>query len=120
MVIPIAVGAPPTAIFVPPAMTVLPAVLARFPQMVASVIGLAALASMMLDSFMKTMIRSRNTLLAIIVGPQSWRACEEQKSGQGRTGQRYFARTKNSRLKFRLHPVLLQILNETQAGLEKT
>jgi len=82
MVIPIAVGAPPTAIFVPPAMTVLPAVLARFPQMVASVIGLAALASMMLDSFMKTMIRSRNTLLAIIVGPQSWRACEEQKSGQ--------------------------------------
>jgi len=57
--------------------------------MVASVIGLAALASMMLDSFMKTMIRSRNTLLAIIVGRKVWRACEEQKSGQGRTGQRF-------------------------------
>jgi len=74
---------------------------------VASFIGLAALASMMLDGLMKTMIRSRNALLAIVVGPQSWRASEEQKSRQSRSGQRYFARAKNSRLKFRLHPVLL-------------
>jgi hypothetical protein len=110
VVIPIAVGAPPMAIFVPPAMTVLPAVLARFTQMVASLIGLAALPSMMLDSFMKAMIRSRNALLAIVVGPQRWRACEQQKSGQGRTGQRHLSRTKNSTLKFRLHPVLLFLI----------
>ena len=119
MIIPIAIGTPSVAVFVPPTVAVLPAIFARFTQLVPGVIGLAALASMVLDSFMKTMIRSRNSLLAIVVGPQSWRACEHQESRQGRSGQRHFSRAKNSRLKFRLHPVLLQIFNETQAGLEK-
>jgi hypothetical protein len=62
---------------------------------------------MMLDGFMKTMIRFRYAPLAIVVGAQSWRACEEQESRQGRTGQRYLSHTENSRLKSCLHPVLL-------------
>jgi hypothetical protein len=107
VVIPIALGAPAMAVFVPPTMTVLPAILAGLAQIAARVVGLLALASMMLDGFMETMIRSRNAPLAIVIGAQSWHAGEEQKSRQGRTGQRYFARTNNSRLKFCLHPILL-------------
>jgi len=65
---------------------------------------------MMLDGLMKTMIRSRNALLAVIISAQSWCADEQQESRQCRSGQRYFARAKNSRLKFRLHPVLLFLI----------
>jgi hypothetical protein len=114
MVIPVALGAPAMAVFVPPTMTVLPAIRTRFAQFGASVVGLPTLASMMLDSFMKTVIRFRNAPLAIVItGAHSWRACEKQESRQRRSRERYFSHTKNSRLKFRLHPVLLQILNET-------
>jgi hypothetical protein len=102
------------AVFVPPAMTVLPAIRARFAQFGARVVGLPTLASMMLDSFMKTVIRLRNAPLAIVlIGTHSWRAREKQESRQRRSRERYFSRTKDSRLKFRLHPVLLPILNET-------
>jgi hypothetical protein len=76
--------------------------------LVASVIGLAALASMMLNGFMKTMIRSRNAALTIVISAGSWCASgEEQKSRQCRAGQRYFSGPKDSRLQFCLHPVLL-------------
>jgi hypothetical protein len=114
MVIPVALGAPAMAVFVPPTMTVLPAIRARFAQFGARVVGLLTLASMMLDGFMKTVIRFRNAPLAIIItGAQRRRACEKQESRQHRSRERYFSRTTDSRLKFRLHPVLLPILNET-------
>jgi ribosomal protein L19E len=63
---------------------------------------------MMLDCFMKAMIRFRNAPLAIVISAQSWRAAEEQKSRQRRPGHGYLSSTKNSRLKSGLHPVLLQ------------
>jgi zinc transporter ZupT len=108
VVIPIAVGAPTMTVFVPPTMTVIPAILAGLAQLGASVFGLLAFASMVLDRLMKAMVGFGNASLAIVLtGAQSRCAAEEQKSRQCRPGQRDFARAKNSRVKFYLHPVLL-------------
>jgi hypothetical protein len=108
VVVPVALGAPAMFVFVPPAMVVVPAILARFAQLVPRMIRLLALASMMLDGFVKAMVRFGDSLLAIVViSAQSRSAAEEQASRQRRTGQRDFACSKNSRLKFRLHSMLL-------------
>jgi hypothetical protein len=111
VVIPIALGAPTMAVFVPPTMTVAPTILAGLAQLGASVFGLLAFASMMLDRFMKAMVGFGNASLAIVLaGAQSRCAAEEQKSRQCRPGQRDFARAKNSRVKVYLHPVLLFLI----------
>jgi hypothetical protein len=94
-------------IFIPPPVRRIPAALTRFVQLLASVIGLPAVTAMVLNGFVQFVIRFRDTALAIVICVQSWRAGEEQESRQRRTGQRYFSRTKNSGLKFCLHPVLL-------------
>jgi len=112
VIIPVAVGAPTVTVFIPPAVIASVAILAGFVELTASTIGLAAFASMMLNGFMKTMIGPRNALLAIVVGAQTRSAGEEQKSRQCSTGQRDFSCSKNSRLKFCLHPILSSILNE--------
>ena len=67
VVVPVAVGAPPMTVFVPPTMTAAPAIFARFVQLLASVIGLPAVAAMMLDSFVEFVIRFRDTALAIVI-----------------------------------------------------
>jgi hypothetical protein len=68
VIVPIAIFAPAMAVFIPPAMVAVVAFLASFVQVVASGFGLAALASMMLDGFMKTVICAGDTLLAIVIG----------------------------------------------------
>jgi hypothetical protein len=110
MIVPVALGAPAMPVFIPPAMPVLPTKFARFAQLVPGFVCLLALAPMMFDGFMKVMIRPGDSLLAIVViGAQTRSAGEEKESRQRRTGQRYFACPKNSRLKFCLHPVLLYV-----------
>jgi hypothetical protein len=117
VVVPIAVRVPTMLVFVPPAMRVAPAIFARFVQFVPSLIGLSAFASVMLDGFMKTMIRPGDAPLAIVViAAQTRRAGEEQEARQRGTRQHYFPDSKNSRLKFGLHPVLSSIL---KWGLEQ-
>jgi len=112
VIIPVTVGAPTVTVFIPPAVIAGVAILAGFVELTASIIGLAAFASMMLNGFMKAMIGPGNALLAIVVGAQTRSAGEEQKSRQCRTGQGDFSCSKNSRLKFCLHPILSSILNE--------
>jgi hypothetical protein len=86
VVIPIAVGAPTVAVFIPPAMVAGVAILAGFVQLMASVFGLATLAPMMLDGFVKTVIRLGDAPLAtVLIGAQTRSASEEQKSRQRRT-----------------------------------
>ena len=80
VIVPVMFGAPTMAIFVPPPMTVVPAILARFAQLGARMIRLPALASMMLDGFVKTMVSLGNAVLAIVIGAQTRRAGEQQKS----------------------------------------
>jgi hypothetical protein len=92
-------------VFIPPAMVAGIAILAGFVQIAASVIGLSAFAPMMLNGFMKAMIRARDSLLAIILGAQARRSTKQQKSRHYSRGQRDFCHSKNSRL-FCLHPVL--------------
>jgi len=109
-IIPIAVGVPAVTILIPPAMAAGVAILACFVQLMASGVGLAAFASVMLDGFVETMVRPRNALLAIIIGAQTRRRGEEQKSRKCSTGQRDLGHSKNSRLKFTLHPIPSSIL----------
>ena len=80
VVIPVALGAPTVTVFIPPAMIAGVAILASFVQLMASVFGLAALASMMLDGFMEAMIRFGDAPLAIVIGAQTRSAGEEQES----------------------------------------
>jgi hypothetical protein len=107
-VVPVVLGVPTMLVFIPPTMIVVPAIVARFAQLVTRMVRLLALAPMMLDGFMKMMIRFGDSLLAI-VGAHARCASEEQESRQRHTGQRYFPRGENSRLKFWLHPVLLYV-----------
>jgi hypothetical protein len=117
-VVPVVLGVPTMPVFIPPTMIVAPAVIARFPQFVTRTVRLLALASVMLDGFMKMMIRLGDSLLAtVVIGAQTRGAGEEQESRQRRTGERYFShaknsyfsRPKNSGLQLCLHPVLLYV-----------
>jgi hypothetical protein len=110
VVVPIAVGVPTVLEFVPPAMRAVPAILARFVQLMASVVRLPTLTPMMFDGFMKTMIGPGDAPLAsIVIGAQTRCAAEEQKARQRGARQHYFPDSKNSRLKFGLHQVLSSI-----------
>jgi hypothetical protein len=84
-------------------------------------IRLFAFAAVMLDGFMKTMIGPGDAFLAsVVIGAQTRCAGEEQKARQRGTRQHYFPDSKNSRLKFGLHPVLSSILKwGLKAGVEK-
>jgi hypothetical protein len=108
-VVPVVLGVPTMLVFIPPTMIVVPAIVARFAQLVTRMVRLLALAPMMLDGLMKMMIRFGDSLLAIVIGAHTRCASEEQESRKRRTGQRYFPRAENSRLKFCLHPVLLYV-----------
>jgi len=111
MVVPIVVGVPTMLVFIPPAMGAVPAIFARFVQFVPSLIGLFAFAPVMLDGFMKTMIGPGDAPLAsVVIGAQTRRAGEEQEARQRGARQHCFPDSKNSRLKFGLHPVLSSIL----------
>jgi hypothetical protein len=121
VVVPIAVGVPTMLVFIPPAMGAVPAILARFVQFMPRMIRLFAFAAVMLDGFMKTMIGPGDAFLAsVVIGAQTRCAGEEQKARQRGTRQHYFPDSKNSRLKFGVHPVLSSILKwGLKAGVEK-
>jgi hypothetical protein len=111
VIVPVTLGAPAMLIFVPPAMSAVPAILAGFAQLGARMVGLPALASMVLDGFVKTMVSLGDAVLAIVViGAQTRSPAEEQESGQRRTSQRDLSHPENSRLQFCLHSVLLCFL----------
>jgi hypothetical protein len=114
VIVPVALRAPTMFIFIPPTMAVIPTILARLAQLVPCMVRLAALPSMVFDSFMKAMIRPGDAPLALVlVRAQTGRAGEQQKSRQCRTGQCDLGRSKNSPLMFYLHPVPLLDLKES-------
>jgi hypothetical protein len=107
VVVPIAFGAPAMLVFIPPTMIATPAIFTSLVQFMASVFRLTALAAMMLDGFMKTMVGLGDAPLAVIViGAQTRGAGKEQESGQRGASQSNLARSKNSRSECSLHSVL--------------
>ena len=86
VIIPITVGAPTVTVLIPPATVSCVAILAGFVQIVPCFVGLTALASMMLNGFMKTMIGPGNALLTIIIGAQTRSAGENQKTRHNSAG----------------------------------
>jgi hypothetical protein len=117
-VVPVVLGVPTMLVFIPPTMIVAPAIITRFAQLMPSFVRLLAFASVMLDGFMKMMVRLGDSLLAtVVIGAQTRSAGEEQESRQRRTGERYFSHAKksyfsrptNSGLNFCMHPVLLYV-----------
>jgi len=68
VIIPIAVRAPTVTVFIPPAMVAGVTILAGFVELTASLVGLTAVATMVFNGFMKTMIGPGNALLATIIG----------------------------------------------------
>jgi hypothetical protein len=94
VIIPIAVRVPAMFVLIPPAMVAGVASLAGFVQFVARIVGLTAFASMMLNGFVKTMIRFGDAPLAIvIISTQTRSASEEQESRQRCTRQGDFCRS---------------------------
>jgi hypothetical protein len=67
VIVPVAVGVPSMAIFVPPTMVCSVAALALFMQLVAPMVGLAAVIPVMLDGFMEVVIDFGEALLALII-----------------------------------------------------
>jgi hypothetical protein len=95
-------------IFIPPTFVAVPAVLARFMQLRTRMIRLPALAPMMLDGFMKTMIGLRDTPLAdVVIGAQTRRTGEKQEPGKRSTREHRFTQPDYLGLKFCPHPSLL-------------
>ena len=67
MVIPITIGVPAVRVFVPPAVVVFVAVRAGFGELVEPVFSLRTLQAVVLDRFMKLVVRLADTLLTILV-----------------------------------------------------
>jgi hypothetical protein len=67
VIVPVAVRVPSVAIFVPPTMVRRIAALALLMQLVAPMVGLAAVVPVMLDGFMEVVIDFGETLLALII-----------------------------------------------------
>jgi hypothetical protein len=86
VIIPITVGVPAVTVLIPPATVSCVAILAGFVQIVPCFVGLTALASMMLNGFMKTMIGPGNAPLTIIIGAQTRSAGENQKTRHNSAG----------------------------------
>ena len=78
-VVPVTIGVPAVRIFVPPAVLVFIAVRAGFREFVAPVFSLRALRSVMLDRFMKLVVRLTDALLTIVVCADN-RSADEKKS----------------------------------------
>jgi len=78
MVVPITIGVPAMRIFVPPAVFVFIAVRAGFREFVAPVFSLHALRSVMLDRFMKLVVRFTDALLTVLVCTDNRRADEKE------------------------------------------
>jgi hypothetical protein len=94
-VVPVALGAPAMFVFIPPAMPATPAGFARFMQLMASLGRLAAVATVILDGFMKTVIGLGDAPLTIVViGAQAWGAGEEQESRKRGAGDGDFCHAK--------------------------
>jgi hypothetical protein len=81
--VPITLGVPAVLVFVPPAMLFAPAALARRVQFATLVIGLAAVASVMLDGFVEFVLFMGDAALAAVhvLGMQSRRR-EREDCGQ--------------------------------------
>ncbi len=95
VVVPIALRAPTVSVFIPPAMPATPAGFARFMQLMASLVRLAAVATVMLDGFMKTVIGLGDApLTVVVIGAQAWSAGEEQDARKGGAGNRDFCHAK--------------------------
>jgi len=78
MVVPITIAVPAVPIFVPPAALVFIAVSAGFREFVAPVFSLRALWSVMLDGFMKLVVRLTDALLTIVVCADNRRTDEKE------------------------------------------
>ena len=67
VVVPIMLGAPPVGILVPPAMAVLPAIRARFRELLAPMLRLWTVVAVMLDRFVKLVVRVSSAFLTIVL-----------------------------------------------------
>ena len=78
VIVPITIGVPAVRILIPPAVVVFIAVRAGFREFVAPVFSLRALRSVMLDRFMKLVVRLTDALLTIVVCADNRRADEKE------------------------------------------
>jgi hypothetical protein len=66
MLVPIVLRAPPVFVFIPPAVLLAPAALSRFMQFMALTLCLRAVASMVLNRFMESMLHVGNSALTAV------------------------------------------------------
>jgi len=66
MIIPITIGVPAVSIFIPPTMLVFPAVRARFGKFMAPMFGFRTLPTVVLDGFVKLVVRLGGALLTVV------------------------------------------------------
>ena len=84
MIVPIATAVPAVTVFVPPAMVVVPAALARFTKFASRVVGLPAVPTMALGSFVELVVGLGNAPLTavVVVGVDSRRRRKSQQANQ--------------------------------------
>jgi hypothetical protein len=87
VLIPIMFGMPAMLVFIPPTMVGIPAALTHFVQIVAPMLGLLALVTVTLDSFVQPVIGSGDASLAVVIGSQVRRTHEHEKASQCRRGK---------------------------------
>jgi len=82
VLVPITLGAPAVLVLVPPPMPLAPATLSSGVQFTAFVVRLGAVASMLLDGFVKIMLGSGDPALAVVVvfSVNPWDCGEQQSS----------------------------------------
>ena len=87
-IVPVAIGVPAVAIFIPPTMAFAPAALPRLTQFMTPVVGLPAVPSVALGSFVQLVVGPGDAALAIVtIGRQrAGSARESEQTSQGGCG----------------------------------
>jgi len=80
VVIPVAIAMPTVPVFIPPPPPHLPTVLPRFVQFMAPMSGLLAPVSVILNGFVELVIRTRDSTLAIVIGPYARCAAQHKET----------------------------------------
>jgi hypothetical protein len=118
ILIPVVFYAPLVRFDVPPPVIFVPAIFAGLGQFVARMFGLLAVIPMVLDRFMKIVIRSLGTVLAFsFTRAHPRHAGEEQKACQGRKGHSQLGVLQDSHTPIRLHSLLLSSVDGQASGL---
>jgi hypothetical protein len=112
LIIPVAIGVPPVLVFVPPPVIRTPAIFTSLSQLVARVVGLPAVPTVMLHSFVQPVVSLGQPMLALgLIRAHASGAGEQKERCKRSASQNELCELHDSHAMFSMHPALLLFSN---------